>query len=236
MIEVDPAPHAAMNLREFSVHIVTIVIGLLIAIGLEQTVSHFHQKHLGRDIEEDLRQESISNAGIVRYNMVSVQSVRRNIRANMTQLDLALARNNKGPLILNPPPHDTFLPVVDSAWLTLRDNGLMSLVSPQVATNYWKADFVGHDIDDNLGSLAITRRKVNSFVHLHRTIQELTPEERHDLLLAYSDEDQALGNLNYLLLGFDYLNQAIIDGKTPSIADLASESVKAQRYEGEPVY
>jgi hypothetical protein len=154
----------------------------------------------------------------------------------MTQLDQVHSSNGKEHFVPTPPSHDTFLPVVDSAWLTLRGNGLMSLVTPQVANNYWKIDFLGNDINENLESVGVARRKVNSFLYLHRTTEELTAEERHDLLLAYSDEDQALGNLNYLLIGFDYLNQATIEGRTPSIADLAAESVKAQQHEGPPVY
>ncbi len=236
MLDVHPAHHAASSWREFLVHIATIVIGLLIALGLEQTVSHFHKRHLGREIEEDLREESRINERIIRYDMASVQSVRRNIRGNMTQLDHVSGSNGKEHFIPSAPPHDTFLPVIDSAWLTLRDNGLMSLVTPNVANNYWKIDFLGHDIDDNLQSVAVARRKVNALVHLHLTTQELTPEERHNLLLAYSDEDQALGNLNYILIGFDYLNQATIEGRIPTIADLAAESIKAQQHEGKPVY
>jgi hypothetical protein len=236
MLDVHPAPHAASNWREFLVHILTIVIGLLIAIGLEQTVVHFHEQHLGREIEKDLLGESAVNARIVQYDMASVQSVRRNIRGNMTRLDQVLRSEGKEHFIPSPPTHDTLLPVLDSAWLTLRDNGLMSLVTPGIAHSYWKVEYLGNNISDNLESVAVARRKVNSLLHLHSDTQEFTAEERHELLLAYSDEDQALGNLNYILIGYNYLNQATIEGRTPTIADLAAESIKAQQHEGEPVY
>jgi hypothetical protein len=38
MLDVQPPHHAATSLRDFFVHIATIVIGLLIAIGLKQGV------------------------------------------------------------------------------------------------------------------------------------------------------------------------------------------------------
>jgi hypothetical protein len=38
MLDVHPPHHAASTWRDFFIHIATIVIGLLIAIGLEQTV------------------------------------------------------------------------------------------------------------------------------------------------------------------------------------------------------
>jgi len=45
MLDVHPAHHAATMWRDFFIHIATIVIGLLIAIGLEQTVEFFHHRH-----------------------------------------------------------------------------------------------------------------------------------------------------------------------------------------------
>ncbi len=43
MLDVHPAPHAAHSWKDFFIHIATIVIGLLIAVGLEQMVEYFHQ-------------------------------------------------------------------------------------------------------------------------------------------------------------------------------------------------
>jgi hypothetical protein len=45
MLDVHPAHHAANTWREFVTHIATIVLGLLIAVGLEQTVEYFHGRH-----------------------------------------------------------------------------------------------------------------------------------------------------------------------------------------------
>jgi hypothetical protein len=40
------APHESVHTwKDFFIHIATIVIGLLIAIGLEQTVEFFHHRH-----------------------------------------------------------------------------------------------------------------------------------------------------------------------------------------------
>ena len=50
MLDVHPAHHAASTWRDFFVHIATIVIGLLIAVGLEQTVEYFHHQQLGSPI------------------------------------------------------------------------------------------------------------------------------------------------------------------------------------------
>jgi hypothetical protein len=61
MLDVHPAPHAASTWRDFFIHIATIVLGLLIAIGLEQTVERIHQHYELRETREALEQESKAN-------------------------------------------------------------------------------------------------------------------------------------------------------------------------------
>jgi 5-bromo-4-chloroindolyl phosphate hydrolysis protein len=53
MLDVHPPPHAAHGWRDFFVHIATIVIGLLIALGLEQSaegIHHWRQLAEARDV------------------------------------------------------------------------------------------------------------------------------------------------------------------------------------------
>jgi hypothetical protein len=53
------APHESIRTwKSFFVHIATIVIGLLIAIALEQTVEHFHHRQQRHQLLEDLRHEA----------------------------------------------------------------------------------------------------------------------------------------------------------------------------------
>jgi uncharacterized protein YigA (DUF484 family) len=61
MLDVHPAHHAANSWKEFFVHIATIVLGLLIAVSLEQTVEYFHHQHEVADTREALRRERQSN-------------------------------------------------------------------------------------------------------------------------------------------------------------------------------
>ena len=57
MLDVHPPHTAAHSWREFFIHIATIVIGLLIAIGLEQTVEAVHQRREARETHEALQHE-----------------------------------------------------------------------------------------------------------------------------------------------------------------------------------
>jgi hypothetical protein len=56
------APHESLHTwRGFFIHIATIVIGLLIAIGLEQSVEFFHHRHQVAETREALRIERLIN-------------------------------------------------------------------------------------------------------------------------------------------------------------------------------
>jgi len=61
MIDVHPPHHTANSWRDFLIHIATIVVGLLIAIGLEQCVELLHQHHEVRETREALRLEGEAN-------------------------------------------------------------------------------------------------------------------------------------------------------------------------------
>jgi len=51
------APHAtAHTWTDFFIHIATIVVGLFIAVGLEQSVEFFHHRHQIAETKEALRQ------------------------------------------------------------------------------------------------------------------------------------------------------------------------------------
>ena len=51
------APHEAIQTwRGFFIHIATIVVGLVIAVGLEQAVEYFHHRHQRNYLEEQMRE------------------------------------------------------------------------------------------------------------------------------------------------------------------------------------
>ena len=61
MLDVHPAQHAASSWKEFFIHIATIVIGLLIAVGLEQAVESFHHRREVSAVREELQGEREAN-------------------------------------------------------------------------------------------------------------------------------------------------------------------------------
>lgn len=62
MLDVHPPHEAVHGWRDFLLHLVTITIGLLIALSLEGCVEWQHHRHLVREAEESLRAEIKENA------------------------------------------------------------------------------------------------------------------------------------------------------------------------------
>jgi hypothetical protein len=58
MLDVHPPHHSANTWRDFFIHITTIVVGLLIAIGLEQSVEDLHHAHQRRELLLSLQRDT----------------------------------------------------------------------------------------------------------------------------------------------------------------------------------
>jgi hypothetical protein len=58
MLDVHPPHESAHSWKDFLLHIATIVVGLLIAVGLEQTVEAVHHRSQRSELREPLERES----------------------------------------------------------------------------------------------------------------------------------------------------------------------------------
>jgi hypothetical protein len=73
MLEVHPPHESVHTWKDFFIHIATIVIGLLIAVGLEQTVEFFHHRHQVADVREQFETELRINVAIYHAQMLEMR-------------------------------------------------------------------------------------------------------------------------------------------------------------------
>lgn len=73
-MEVHPPEHPIHTWRDFFIHIATIVVGLLIAIGLEQSVEWLHHRHEVQETREALAEERAENRKNYHQNLESFLS------------------------------------------------------------------------------------------------------------------------------------------------------------------
>jgi hypothetical protein len=109
MLDVHPAHHAATTWRDFFIHIATIVLGLLIAVSLEQTVEYFHHQHQLHDV----RQGILADASLYLHDVDELRLVNRqrieDLNTRVQQLQAALSHHQQlgSPIYRPVPPTNT---------------------------------------------------------------------------------------------------------------------------------
>ena len=136
MIDIHPSTHAANTWREFFIHIATIVLGLLIAIGLEQSVEYFHHRHQAREARASIQRELVENASIVQQNLTKLTSDQAELAKDMDVLNSNAPDAQTLPVLKYSPylrrQHD-------AAWNAAKTDGSIALIAPQEigAANYF---------------------------------------------------------------------------------------------------
>lgn len=127
MLDVHPPHEAVHTWKSFLIHIATIVIGLLVAVGLEQTVEHYHHRHLARQARERLLDEVKANGAIATSDAYAVHMHEKHLREALQVLDRARSHS------LLPTDHivtaRSWSPVGVAAWKIARDNGAAGYLS-----------------------------------------------------------------------------------------------------------
>jgi len=100
MLEVHAPQEALHTWKGFFIHIATIVIGLFIAVGLEQTVEFFHHRHLRDQLEEQMREVF---AGDLHSDANSIEKLSE-LRAYLLQIRTAISARLDGKEEPLPPP------------------------------------------------------------------------------------------------------------------------------------
>jgi hypothetical protein len=126
------APHeSAHSWKDFFIHIATIVVGLLIAVGLEQTVEYFHHRQQIAETREALAHERDLNRKIIADDVIKL---RREIAAwqnNLLVLDALQRHPGIGrsalPGILTW-HSDLQTPLLHSAWTTAQQTNVLDLL------------------------------------------------------------------------------------------------------------
>jgi hypothetical protein len=83
-MEIHPPAKPIESVRDFLVHLSMIVIGILIALGLEQSVETWHHHALGREARDNILSE-------IRDNKKEIDQERANVKKNQATLVRTLA-------------------------------------------------------------------------------------------------------------------------------------------------
>jgi hypothetical protein len=134
MLDVHPPHHAATTWRDFFIHIATIVIGLLIAVGLEQTVEFLHHRHQLHQLEADLHAEGIRNLHIALDN-IRGSELHRQAEADQYAEFLQAAREHRAPAAF-PAQFIMYTRPAYAVWTVAQQNGTLDLLPREDALSY----------------------------------------------------------------------------------------------------
>ena len=171
MLDVHPALHAASTWREFFIHIATICLGLLIAIGLEQTVEAIHRQHQLNQLQEDLHGEVLANQPVGEYNLASVDRDMSWLLELRSRIDAVRSGADRRSFVYPTRPHgypgdphdrDRIIPL-DAVWNTARETALVDLLSRDKAQIYSSFYRITDIYDDDFKALTEDWRKLTAF-------------------------------------------------------------------------
>ena len=129
MIDVHPPHESVHTWKDFFIHIATIVVGLLIAVGLEQSVEWLHCQHEVHDLRESLTQERGENIRIYSVNVAHYRANRAVLENDLRVFEYL--RQHPGtpeeklpgvPVWSNP-----YEPFESSAWKSAQQTQVLSL-------------------------------------------------------------------------------------------------------------
>lgn len=182
------APHQTDHTwKGFFIHLATISIGLLIAIGLEQTVEYFHHRHQVAEMLTKLRTETLEDREILLTDLKETDGVTSVVDANLRALAAIKEGRDHTPFTPSPLPDRFGYVPTDTSWLTMRDSALLSIVPEPLVGNYFR-------IEVQFASLArwdwmatTARAQLTSALKIHAFPIVLSAQERESLQRAYSD-------------------------------------------------
>jgi hypothetical protein len=135
MLDVHPAHHAASTWKDFFIHIATIVLGLLIAIGLEQTVEYFHHRIEIKGTREALLREKEENRRRFAVNTTSFEWEASELKNNLQVLTFLQQHpgtaEEKLPGVLQ--WGFGHAPVADLSWTNAQQTQVLALMPPEEA-------------------------------------------------------------------------------------------------------
>lgn len=142
MLDVHPPHHPAHSWRDFFIHIATIVVGLLIAVGLEQAVEGIHHHRERVELEERLRQEAEQNSKALDSSRRTWQDHAAWLAGVISQLQSAPAAGGFVTVMLPSAVDRGSQPSKRVVWSVAKSNGTLALLPESEQEIFERVDWI----------------------------------------------------------------------------------------------
>lgn len=203
MHEVHPPQGDIHTWKGFFLHIVTITIGLLIAIALEQMVEYVHHVDQLHAVRRELLAELDRSHTIATHNLAGIDKLQAQLARNMALLRAAQAGHA--------PPAGTLDyswdldRVIDGAWQAARQGGALELM-PRDQLRLITFDYDAMNDYQTLANAAILQLQIAGAITHRSADGALTPRDVDELVTATSDVQ---GRLTFTRQILDFARQGL---------------------------
>jgi hypothetical protein len=220
MIDVHPPEHTPHSWRDFFVHIATIVVGLCIAVGLEQTVEAIHYHYERRALIADMHTEAENNLPIIDSDIQRAEGAKRWARQAIAVVTRATPAADQTVIVTLPAG------TIDiegdqpsrAMWDIAKANGKAALVPDNYAEMYdrqkWEADGSEKAVDKIISDhveFNTLQARLQTPIAAGATLH-LTAPERDELLRLLATNVASASNLQYWLAAWGGAAEAITHG------------------------
>jgi hypothetical protein len=192
-VDVHPPHQPVRGWKDFALHLLTITVGLFIALTLEAAIQSLHHRHLVRDARQNLRREIAANHTRYTDNARSLKINRDQLARDIDQLR-ALRDGKKVDQ-----PHlswgwswDGF---DDTSWNTARDSGAISYMDPDTISSFATV-YIQQEYVNNTAIVIINEEsRAGAALEVATDPSKLTPAEIETLLIKSAEIDLSFGTL-----------------------------------------
>jgi len=181
MLDVSPPTEPIHGWRDFFLHLTTITIGLLIALGLEGCVSWQHHRHLVHEAEASLHVEIQNNAKGMQNSITDLHHKQDDLKRDVTVLKY-LIKNHKMPENASMSMGVGLQTFYDVSWRTAQSTGALSYMPYARAEEY--ADIYTTQAELSASEQQAARDAIISiapFMDDGKDDPDLTPEQANDI-------------------------------------------------------
>jgi hypothetical protein len=131
MIDIHSPQHAPMTRREFFTHLCIVILGILIAIGLEQGVEALHHRHLASEATRALLDERRIDEEANQFNIFATRLHQRDLQHDLVMLDALRAHQPlpPGPFIIQ---HVAYI-YAGAEWQNVHQSGTINYLTGNLA-------------------------------------------------------------------------------------------------------
>lgn len=167
MLDVHPPHEGIHTWKQYLLHMSTIVLGLLIAIGLEQSVEAIHRARERSELRESLRRDAEEAIRAAKGSEDADGPSIHWLNERRQLIDDALATHKPLTAPLPRAPHVNSVQPSDPAWDAAKSSGLLSLLTQDEVQVYSLADLLIAEAQASFSEGVSAARKRGQFEFEH---------------------------------------------------------------------